>query len=60
MNNNKRLEILFSLGLKFNGSEFFKDDINVHWTESATMDNNTFRRMVIQIKKELLRRKTIS
>lgn len=29
----KRCDRLFAMGLQFNGQEYCKDDINVHWTE---------------------------
>ena len=51
-----RIDTLFNLGLKWNGSEYFKDDINIHWTEITVMSNEEFEKTVEDIKQELKRR----
>ena len=54
--NKKRLDILFNLGLKWNGAEYFKDDINVHWIEIVASTDEQFNSIVEDIKQELKRR----
>lgn len=51
-----RINILFELGLKWNGQEYFKNDINIHWVEITTMTNDEFNKMIEDIKQELKRR----
>jgi hypothetical protein len=52
----KRIDQLFELGLKWNGSEYFKNDINVHWTEITCSTDEQFNSIVEDITKELKRR----
>lgn len=53
----RRCEMMFSLGLRFNGDSFVQDDINVHWTEVACDSDDVFYSKVAKIKSELDRRK---
>ena len=55
----KRIEELYALGLQFNGSEFFKDDFNVHHTE-LFLDEDKWNRMITKIKNEMERRANLA
>ena len=37
-----RCDSLFALGLRFNGQEYCKDDINVHWVEMTCDTDEEF------------------
>ena len=52
----KRIDTLFNLGLKWNGQEYFKDDINVHWIEITCDTDEEFNEKINSIKQELKRR----
>ncbi len=51
--NTKRMDILFELGLKYNGDSFIKDDINVHHTEIICDSDKVFSAKIDKIKTEL-------
>lgn len=51
----KRTNELYALGLRFNGSEFCRDDFNVHHTEMFK-NNSDWDRMIYRIKNEMKRR----
>ena len=54
-----RMNELCDLGLKFNGSDFIKDDFNINWTEITCDTDEVFNKKIESIKKEMERRKTI-
>lgn len=56
----ERTRILSDLGLIFNGEEFVKEDINVHWTEITCDSNSEFSNKIEKIKGEIERRKNAS
>ena len=51
-----RLNQLTELGLRYNGSEYMKDDFNVHWTEIACDSDEVFNKKIESIKAEMKRR----
>jgi hypothetical protein len=53
----ERSDRLHGLGMKFNGSEFFKEDFNVHWTEISCDTDEEFDAKIEKIKAEMRRRK---
>lgn len=55
-----RLNQLTSLGLIWNGSEYCKDDINVHWTEISTLDGNEWDELIESLTTEIDRRNNTS
>jgi hypothetical protein len=55
----QRTDRLFKLGLVFNGQEYCKDDVNVHWTEIACDSDEEFEKKYQKIK-EHLRKETQS
>lgn len=48
-----RYKILFDLGLKFDGEQFLRKDINVHWTDIVTADDKEFDAIVSQCSSRL-------
>ena len=50
---NARADVLFGIGLKFNGQEYSLDDINVHWTEITCDTDEVFNAKVDKIKAEI-------
>lgn len=55
----ERLNILGFLGLRFNGSEYFLDDINVHFVEISCDTDEQFNNKVNKIKSVLSERRLI-
>jgi len=53
----KRVDQLIEIGLIYNGQEFIKDDINVHWTELICESDESWDKLVFKIKAEMERRK---
>ena len=53
----ERCDQLFKLGLKYNGAEYFKDDINVHWTEITCDNKEVWDEKIKKITAEIERRK---
>jgi hypothetical protein len=49
----ERTTRLLELGLRYNGQEFFKDDINVHNVEVTTLSDSEFDELVNKIKVRL-------
>lgn len=54
----KRCDKLFAMGLKYNGSEFYLDDINIHWTEVSCDNDKEFNEKCDRIQLEIKRRKS--
>jgi hypothetical protein len=52
----ERADRLAELGLRFNGSEFCRDDFNVHWTEILTDTDDEFDKKVLRIRVKMLLR----
>lgn len=52
----QRIDKLFELGLKYNGSEYVDGDFNVHWTEITCDTNKEFAEKLKSIKEEKERR----
>jgi len=55
----KRCDQLVALGLMYNGAEYMKDDINVHWTEITCDTDEVFNKILSKIKSEIKRRMLI-
>lgn len=48
-----RTNKLYELGLKFNGQECIKDDLNIHWTEIACDTDEEFDSKIEKIRTEM-------
>ena len=46
----RRAKVLEKLGMKYNGQEYFKEDVNVHVTELMTLSDREFSRLITKIK----------
>lgn len=57
--NDIRCKQLSALGLVFIGSEYVKDDFNVHWTEITCSSDAEFEKIISNIKKEMERRNAL-
>jgi len=57
MKNAHRIEKLKEMGLKFDGSQFTINDINVHWIEIVCLSDKEFDDLVNKIQIEMKRRK---
>jgi lipid II:glycine glycyltransferase (peptidoglycan interpeptide bridge formation enzyme) len=57
MKNAQRIEKLRKMGLKFDGSQFVLNDINIHWTEIVSLDDKDFDELVEKVRVEIERRK---
>jgi len=55
----KRCDQLFKMGLKYNGQEYFLDDINVHWTEMTCDSAQEWDSKMLKIKEEIARREKV-
>ncbi len=53
----ERCDQLFNLGLAFNGSEYAKDDFNVHNTEILCDSKEVWDKKIAKIAVEIKRRK---
>ena len=56
----QRVDALFELGLRLNGSEYVHEDFNVHWTEITCDTDKEFDAKLESIKKEMLKRKGLN
>ncbi len=60
LNNELRCKELSNLGLQYDGEQYKKDDINVHWSEIVCCSDDEFKQIVSKISEELKRRNSIS
>lgn len=52
----ERFKQLTALGLRWDGEQFTKDDINVHWVEVRALDDAKFDELVAELRTEIERR----
>ncbi len=53
---NDRLKQLSTLGLKWDGEQYVRDDINVHHTEISTLGDADFAKLITELTNEITRR----
>ena len=51
---------LFDIGLQWNGSQFYNEDVFVHWTELTCDTDEEFDRKIAKIEKEMTRRQEVA
>lgn len=59
LNRELRCIELSKLGLIYDGEQYKKDDINVHWSEIVCSSDAEFEKIVSKIKEEIKRRNSI-
>jgi len=53
INKEKKYDTLFQLGFKFDGENFIKNDMNIHWTEIVCLSDAEFYNIINEFKKRI-------
>lgn len=52
-----RSKQLADLGMRYNGQEYFFDDVNVHWTEISTLEEDKWNKIIADVTPVIAERK---